>query len=110
MPERPCPPEIECMNISLMSVIMCNMLMRNVLAAVEDEYNCMSDLMPTDPKKLVEQLLGNQIKLKLVTSEMKPEDRQIGKGQPEPKKSHYGSRPQVEGCYSSESQKVMQVV
>ena len=42
----------------------------------------MTDLIPTDPNKLVEQLIKNETKLKLVTSEIELEDQQNGKGQP----------------------------
>ena len=69
-----CLPEIERMNVSLTPINMCNLLIHNVLAAVEDEDNCITNLMPTDPKKLVEQLSRSGMKLKLVTSEMIPED------------------------------------
>ena len=79
--QHDCPPEIECMSVSLTPVNMYNLVMHIVSAAVKDEYNCMTDLMPTDLKKLLEQLLRTEIKLKLVTSEMKPEDHQICKGQ-----------------------------
>ena len=42
----------------------------------------MTDLMLTDPKKLVEQLEKIETKLKIVTRKMKPDDCQNGKGPP----------------------------
>ena len=40
----------------------------------------MADLIITDPKKLVKQLKKVETELKLITSKMKPEDRQNGNG------------------------------
>ena len=58
-----------------MPVNMCNLLVRSISRTMEDEYNCMTDLMPTDHKKLVEQLTKEiEAKLKEVMSEMKSED------------------------------------
>ena len=65
------PLEIEYMNVSLEPVNMCNLLIHSILAAVEDyEYNCMTDLILTDPRKIAEKLSRIEIKLKLVTSEI----------------------------------------
>ena len=77
-----CPPEIECMNVSLTPVNMYNLLMHSVLATVEDKCNCMTDLMPADPKKLVKQVTKIETKLKLFPSKMKPEDHQNGNDRP----------------------------
>ena len=76
------PPEIEFMNVSLTPVNMWNLLMHSVLATVENGCNCMTDLMPTDLKKLGKQFIKIETKLKLVPSKTKPEDRRNGKGQP----------------------------
>ena len=76
-----CPAEIERANVSLTPVQMCNFLMRCISDAMEDEYNCMTDVMPTDPKKLVELLTKIETKLKEVKKETKPEDRSKSKGQ-----------------------------
>ena len=70
------------MNVSLTPVNMCNLLMCGMLPTMEDNYNCTTDLMPIDPKKLVEQLTKIGTKPKEVTSEMLSEDRQNGKGHP----------------------------
>ena len=37
--QHDCPSEIECTNLSLTPVNMCNLLMRSVSGAVKDEYN-----------------------------------------------------------------------
>ena len=76
-----CPSDIERMNVSLMPVMMCNLLMRCISPTMEDGYNCMNELLPTDPKKLDDQLTKKETKLKEVMSEMSPEDRRNGKGQ-----------------------------
>ena len=82
MKDQPgCPAEIERANVSLTPVQMCKLLMRCISDAMEDEYNCMTDVMPTDPKKLVELLTRIETKLKEVKSETKPEDRSKSKGQ-----------------------------
>ena len=75
-----CLPEIEQMNVCLTPVMMCNLLVHSISPATEDEHNCMIDLMPTDTKKLAKQLTKVGKKLKEVMSEIKPEDRQNGKG------------------------------
>ena len=62
---------------------------------MEDEYNCMTDLMPTDPKKLVEQLTKIETKLKEVTSEISKEDRQSGKGHPDTQKESNSHKKRV---------------
>lgn len=51
-----CPPEVVRRNVSMTPFAMCSLLMRNVSVQVEDENNCMYDIAPTNPKKLVEQL------------------------------------------------------
>ena len=61
--------------------------MRSISAAMEDGYNCMTDLMPTDPKKLVKLLSKIETELKEVKSE-NPEDLQKGKGQPDGSRSN----------------------
>ena len=54
--------------------------MRCIPNAIEDEYNCMTDVMPTDPEKLVELLTKIEPKLRVVESVTKPEDHPKGKG------------------------------
>ena len=82
-----CPPEIECANVSLTPVKMCKLIMRCISTVMQDEYNCMADMMPTDPRKLVEFLTKIETKLKEVKSETNSEDRQKGKGQPDTSRS-----------------------
>ena len=62
------------------------------LVIVKDEYNCMTDLIPADPKKLVKQLTKIETGLKLVTSKMNSEDNQNGKGQPNTHKESCSSK------------------
>eukprot|EP00957_Ditylum_brightwellii_P012099 914138-Ditylum_brightwellii.AAC.1 len=47
-----CPAEIEQANVPLSNVALCNLIMRSISTAMEDEYNCISDLIPTNPDKL----------------------------------------------------------
>ena len=64
-------------------VAMSKLLMWSISPAIEDEYNCVTDVMPNDPKKLVE-LLSKIEKLKEeVKSEVSSEDRKKGKGRPD---------------------------
>ena len=42
---------------------MCRFLMRNVTVCMEDEYNCLHNNVPTDPKTLVDQLTKIETKL-----------------------------------------------
>ena len=58
-----CPLEVERRNVSMSPFAMCGLLMRNVSVQVEDEYNCLHNIVPTNPKQLVEQL--TKIKTKL---------------------------------------------
>ena len=84
-----CPTEIERANVSLTPVAMCNLIMRSISPAMEDEYICMTELMPTNPKKFVELLTKIERKLKDVQPKKKTEDRLTGKGQPdEQSRSH----------------------
>ena len=48
-----CPLEIEHMNVPLTPVMMCNLLMGVIFPSMEDEYSYMTDLLPTEPKRLV---------------------------------------------------------
>ena len=75
-----CLAEIERKNMSLTPVAMCNLLMQSISPMMEDEYNCMTDSLPTNPKKLVELLSKIETKLKNVQAENKPEDHLLGKG------------------------------
>ena len=43
---------------------LCNLIMRSISSAVEDEYNCISNLIPTNPDKLVEILSKIEKKIK----------------------------------------------
>ena len=83
-----CPPEIEHMKIPLTPVMMCCLIMRAISPSMENEYNCMTDLLPTDPKRVVEQHTKIETKLKGVTSKMNSEDHQNqhGKGHPDTSK------------------------
>eukprot|EP00957_Ditylum_brightwellii_P056137 4256229-Ditylum_brightwellii.AAC.1 len=55
--------------------------MRSISTAMKDEYNCISDLIPTDPDKLVEILSKIKKKIKDVQKDEKKEDRLKGNGQ-----------------------------
>eukprot|EP00957_Ditylum_brightwellii_P132510 10105217-Ditylum_brightwellii.AAC.1 len=46
------PAEIEQANVPLSNVALCNLIMRSISTTIEDEYNCISDLIPTNPDKL----------------------------------------------------------
>ena len=64
-------------------VAMSKLLMWSISPAIEDEYNCVTDVMPNNPKKLVE-LLSKIEKLKEeVKSEVSSEDHQKSKGHPD---------------------------
>ena len=76
-----CPAEIEHTNVSLTPVVIYKLLMRCISTAIEDEYNCMTDVIPTDLEKLVELLTKIDTKLKEVKSEINSEDHHKGKGQ-----------------------------
>ena len=78
-----CPLEIVRMNVPLTPVMMCCLLMRVITPAMENEYDCLTDLLPTDPKKLVEQLTKIETKLNEV-NKSNPEDRQKEKGKGHP--------------------------
>ena len=58
-----CPAEVERRNVSMSLFAMCVLLMRNVSVQIEDEYNCLHSVVPTNPKKLVEQLTKIETKL-----------------------------------------------
>jgi len=71
-----CPPEVERRNVSMSPFAMCGLLMRNVSVQIEDEYNCLHNIVPTNPKKLVEQLTKIETKLGSVAPHVpKPNDR-----------------------------------
>ena len=73
-----CPAGVARANVSMTDFEMCNLLMRNVTAKMEDEYNCLHDTVPTDPKLLVEQLTKIERKLETISSENKSLDRRKG--------------------------------
>ena len=75
------PHKIERANVSPTHVAVCKLLMWCNPTAMEDEYNCMTDVMPTDPKKLVELLTKIETRPKEARKETKPEDRSKSKGQ-----------------------------
>ena len=50
-----CPAEVERANVCMTPFKMCRFLMRNVTVHMEDEYNCLHNNVPTDPKTLVDQ-------------------------------------------------------
>lgn len=65
---------------------MCILLMWSINpASMEDEYNCMTKMMPTGPKKSFESLSKIKKKLKDVQKDPKSEGRPKGKGQPDEK-------------------------
>jgi hypothetical protein len=72
-----CPPEVERANVCMTSFEMCRFLMRNVTVRMEDEYNCLHNNVPTDPKTLVEQLTKIETKLSSVrgNDKVKADDR-----------------------------------
>jgi hypothetical protein len=80
-----CPAEVERRNVSMTPFAVCGLLMRNVSVQIEDEYNCLHNVVPTNPKKLVEQLTKIEMKLGSVVAPTVPKnvDRCKGKGQPD---------------------------
>ena len=74
-----CPSEIIRMNVPLTPVMMCCLIMRVITPAMENEFCCLTDLLPTDPKKLVDQLTKIETKLGEPRSQ-NPNDRQKDKG------------------------------
>ena len=78
-----CPPGVERNNVSMTPFAMCNLLMRNVSPKMEDEYNCLHDTVPTDPKKLVEQLTKIETKLRTISNETRSQQRQLNGKVPE---------------------------
>eukprot|EP00957_Ditylum_brightwellii_P112085 8546565-Ditylum_brightwellii.AAC.1 len=55
--------------------------MRSISTAMEDDYNCISDMIPTNPDKLVEILSKIKKKIKDVQKDDKKEDHLKGNGQ-----------------------------
>eukprot|EP00957_Ditylum_brightwellii_P013140 992912-Ditylum_brightwellii.AAC.1 len=47
-----CPAEIKQANVPLNNVALCDLIMRSISTAMENEYNCISDLIPTNPDEL----------------------------------------------------------
>ena len=68
-----CPPEIICINVPLTHVMMCCLIMCVITPAMENEFTCLSDLFPTNPKKPGDQLTKIETKLNEVQKE-NPED------------------------------------
>mgnify|MGYP000875615735 FL=1 len=66
-----CPKEVERRNLQMTPFAMCGLLMRNVSIQMEDEYNCLHENVPTDPKKLVDQLTRIETKVRSVAVEKK---------------------------------------
>jgi hypothetical protein len=103
-----CPAGVERSNVSMTPFAMCNLLMRNVTPKMEDEYNCLHDTVPTDPKKLVDQLTRIETKLRTISNEHKSDDRRKG-GPPEDahRRSRGGkSRPNAKGGGRAEQDKI----
>eukprot|EP00957_Ditylum_brightwellii_P201344 15325213-Ditylum_brightwellii.AAC.1 len=50
------PAEIKQANVPLSNVALHNLVMRSISTAMEDKYNCISDLILTNPDKMVETL------------------------------------------------------
>ena len=78
-----CPAEVERRNVSMSPFAMCGLLMRNVSVQIEDEYNCLHSVVPTNPKKLVEQLTKIETKLGGVPTHVPKTVRLKGDGQPD---------------------------
>jgi hypothetical protein len=51
-----CPPNVTRANVSVTNFEMCTLLMRVVSDEIADEYDCLRESVPTDPKKLVKEL------------------------------------------------------
>ena len=104
-----CPAGVERSNVSMSPFEMCNLLMRNVTPKMEDEYNCLHDTVPTDPKKLVEQLTKIETKLRTISSEtQKSNDHRKG-GPPDDahRRSRGGkARPNAKGSGRAEQDKI----
>jgi len=83
--QEDCPPEVERRNISMTPFAMCGLLMRNVSVQIEDEYNCLHPTVPTNPKKLVEQL--TKIETKLGSVVVPANDRRKSESQPDESRS-----------------------
>jgi hypothetical protein len=103
-----CPAGVERSNVSMTPFAMCNLLMRNVTPKMEDEYFCLHDTVPTDPKKLVEQLTRIETKLRTISNEHKSNDHRKG-GPPDDahRRSRGGkSRPNAKGSGRAEQEKI----
>ena len=84
-----CPSAVQRMNVCMTPFVMCGLLMRSVNPNIEDEYNCLHANVPTDPKKLVEQL--TRIETKIVSAD---KDSKIkSKADDRRKAEHHGDPP-----------------
>jgi hypothetical protein len=59
-----CPMDVTRANVSMTGFEMCTLLMRVISHEIADEYDCLHDSVPTDPKKLVKELTKIETKLK----------------------------------------------
>eukprot|EP00957_Ditylum_brightwellii_P032681 2477483-Ditylum_brightwellii.AAC.1 len=97
-----CPAEIEQANVPLNNMALCNLIMRSISSVMEDEYNCISDLIPTNPDKLVEILSKIEKKIKDVQNDEKKEDHLKGNGQHD-KQSCSSKKRAQKGKYKAEA-------
>ena len=63
---------------------MCNLLMRNVSENIKNSYHCLHDQVPTDPKKLVEQLSRIEKKLNTLSREARSDANRKGSPHDDP--------------------------
>jgi len=104
-----CPAAVERSNVSMSPFHMCNLLMRNVTPKMEDEYNCLHDTVPTDPKKLVEQLTKIETKLRTISIEEKKSNDHRKGGPPDDahRRSRGGkAKPNAKGGGRAEQDKI----
>ena len=78
-----CPPEVERTNVLMTPFAMCTLLMQHVSPRMEDEYNCLCDTVPTDPKKLVAQLTKIETKLRTISNENSKSHDRLKGGRPD---------------------------
>ena len=73
---------------------MCDLLMRNVTVQIVDLYNCLHNVVPTNPKKLVEQLTKIETKLNSNITSIKTSNdrRKSSKGQPDDSQESWRSK------------------
>ena len=80
---------------------MCGLLMRNVSVQIDDKYNYLHPMVPTNPKKLVKQL--TKIETKLGSVVVPTSDRRKSEGKP--KESRNKKRAKTENSSRNSTQK-----